>query len=101
MARNRAAARLLRSLPLLFCTRALPNAWRLKLKNRLRPRAPETLDFADRLSLFAKDTLLIELAVEQATEDGDTAGGEGYRDRAAKAPRRDLRTRGNGAAARS
>ena len=64
-------------------------------------RAPETLDFADRLSLFAKDTLLIELAVEQATEDGDTAGGEGYRDRAAKAPRRDLRTRGNGAAARS
>ena len=99
MARNRAAARLLRSLPLLFCTRApLP---RLKLKNRLRPRAPETLDLADRLSLFAKDTLLIELAVEQATEDGDTAGGEGYRDRAAKAPRRDLRTRGNGAAARS
>ena len=60
----------------------------MKLKNRLRPRAPETLDFADRLSLFAKDTLLIELAVEQATEGGDTAGGEGYRDRAAKAPSR-------------
>jgi hypothetical protein len=38
-------------------------------------RTPETLDFADRLSLLGEHVLLIELAVEAACEDGDEEGG--------------------------